>query len=420
MKIAVVGTGIAGLTAAYHLAGSHELTVFEQNAYPGGHSNTLEVADDAGPLAIDTGFIVYNERTYPVFTALLAKLGVATDASEMSFGLACRRCGIEYCGSGPRGWFARPSQFVRPSHVRMLLEILRFNREGTAAIAAASDDPRTLGEYLRDGRFSDAFARHYVLPMGGAIWSSDTTRFETFPAGAFLHFFHNHGLLTVNDHPQWRTIRGGSRSYVAALTRPFADRIRLSTKVRSIRRLGGSVEIATDAHGIETFDRVVVATHSDQALRLLADPSDQERAALGAIRYQPNEAILHTDPRVLPKRKAAHASWNVSVDDCTRRNAPLVMTYLMNRLQRLATRTTYCVTLNGDSSIDPAHILARIAYEHPVYTHEALAAQRELRAWNGARLTHYCGAYLGYGFHEDGARAGLEVAQAIAAERVAA
>lgn len=420
MKIAIVGSGIAGLTAAYHLSRRHEIAVFEKHDYAGGHSNTISVTDGARELGLDTGFIVYNERTYPAFTALLAELGVETHASEMSFGVACRRCAIEYSGSGPRGLFARPSQILRPPHLRMLLEILRFNREGIAATASAGHDPRTLGEYLRDGRFSDTLARHYVLPMGGAIWSADMRTFETFPARYFLGFFHNHGLLTLNDHPQWRTVRGGSRSYVRAITRRFASRIRLSTPVRSIRRHAGFVEIATERGGTEPFDRVVIAAHSDQALRLLADPTDAERAALGAIRYQPNEAILHTDDRVLPRARAAWASWNVSLEDCAARNAPLVMTYLLNRLQRVPSNTRYCVTLNDDSGIAPGRILRRIAYDHPVHTHETLAAQQTIQRLNGERLTHYCGAYLGYGFHEDGVRAGLEVARAIDAERAAA
>lgn len=419
MKIAIVGTGIAGLTAAHRLAPRHDVTVFEKDEVVGGHSNTVVVDDGGRELGLDTGFIVYNERTYPLFTALLAELGVATQPSDMSFGVACRRCGIEYCGSGPRGLFARPRQLARPAHLRMLLEVLRFNREGTETVARGGDDGRTLGEYLRDGRYSETFARHYVLPMGGAIWSSDMTRFESFPAACFLRFFHNHGLLTVNDHPEWRTVCGGSRSYVRAITRGFASRIRTATAVRSIRRSTNAVEVATDG-GTEPFDRVVVATHSDQALRLLADPSDAERAALAAIPYQSNEAILHTDASVLPRSRHAWASWNVALGDCRARSAPLVMTYLLNRLQRIDSPLRYCVTLNDARAIARERILRRIAYQHPLYTHATLAAQAALRTINGERATHYCGAYLGYGFHEDGVRAGTDVAVAIESERAAA
>ena len=420
MRIAIVGTGVSGLTAAHRLAPDHDVTVFEKSDYAGGHSNTIAVLDEGEELGLDTGFIVYNERTYPRFTQLLAELGVATQPSEMSFSASCRRCAVEYSGNGFGGLFARPASLVRASHWRMLLDILRFNREGRAAI----DDPRwsgaTLGEYLREARYSPSFARHYALPMGGAIWSADIETFEDFPLVYFLRFFENHGLLTVNDQPEWRTVVGGSRCYVRAITDRLGDRLRLSTPVRTIRRARGSVEITLEDGSRAAFDRVVVATHANEALRLLADPSEDERRALGAIRYQPNEALLHTDERVMPRSRRAWASWNVDLDDCTARGSALSMTYSLNHLQRLRSKRRFFVTLNDRESIAPESVLRRIAYDHPVYTHETLAAQTALRAMNGTRGTFYGGAYLGYGFHEDGVASALDVVRELSLARAAA
>jgi uncharacterized protein len=420
MKIAIVGSGISGLTAAHHLAREHDVSLFEKEQRPGGHSNTLSVVDDGRELGIDTGFIVYNERTYPSFTRLLAELGVATQPSEMSFSASCRGCDVEYSGSGLRGLFANPRALLRPSHLRMLLEILRFNREGAASLEDRGLEQQTLGEFLRGRAYSQSFIRHYVLAMGGAIWSADLATFEEFPVLYFLRFFHNHGLLTVSDHPEWRTVSGGSRRYVAAITQALGERLRLSTPVRSIRRAPSHVELALEDGSRHAFDRVVVATHSNQALHLLADPSETERRALGAIRYQPNEAVLHTDERLLPRRHAAWASWNVHLVDCGRRGAPLTMTYSLNHLQRLTTKRRYCVTLNDPGRIAPERILERIDYDHPVYTHATLEAQQAIRATNGARGTFYCGAYLGYGFHEDGVRSALDVVRDIDERRAAA
>ena len=420
MKIAIVGTGISGLTAAHRLAVDHDVTVFEKHHYAGGHSNTIAVEENGKELGLDTGFIVYNERTYPNFTRLLAELGVRTQTSEMSFSASCRRCAIEYSGSGLRGLFANPNHLFRPAHYRMLFDILRFNREGPAALDDARLKDVTLGEFLRARRYSDGFARHYILPMGGAIWSADLATFEEFPLLYFLRFFQNHGLLSVNDHPEWRTVSGGSRSYVAAITAGLRDRLRLSTPVRAIRRGPKAVELTLEDGSKLNFDRVVIATHSNQALRLLADPSEAERRSLDAIRYQPNEAVLHTDARMLPQRRRAWASWNVHLHDCTRRGAPLSMTYSLNHLQRLTTATRYCVTLNDHGSIDAGSILRRIDYDHPVYTHATLAAQQTIAALNGERGTFYCGAYLGYGFHEDGVRSALEVVRELGEARAAA
>ncbi len=420
MKIAIVGSGISGLTAAHHLATEHDVSLFEKDHRPGGHSNTISVLDEGQPLELDTGFIVYNERTYPNFTKLLAELGVATQPSEMSFSASCRGCDVEYSGSGLRGLFANPRDFFRPSHHRMLLDILRFNREGAASLEDPDLQTMTIGQYLESREYSQTFIRHYALPMGGAIWSADLATFEEFPVLYFLRFFHNHGLLTVNDHPEWRTVTGGSRRYVEAITRRLDERLRLSTPVRSIRRTPTHVELALEDGSRHAFDRVVLATHANQALRLLADPSDIERRALGAIRYQPNEAMLHTDERLLPRRRAAWASWNVHLVDCGRRGAPLTMTYSLNHLQRVPTKRRYCVTLNDPGRIAPELAIERIDYDHPVYTHATLEAQQAIRASNGVRGTYYCGAYLGYGFHEDGVRSALDAVREIAERRAAA
>ncbi len=412
MRIAIVGSGISALVAAHHLHRRHDVVVLEKDDRIGGHSHTVPVDDDGREIGVDTGFIVYNEQTYPVFTKLLGELGVATQTGEMSFGVQCRRCRLEYSGSGLGGLFAQKSRFLRAGHYRFLLDILRFNRDGRQVL----EDPR-LGErpilgYLQERGYSSAFIHHYVVPMGAAIWSCGTGKFGEFPLLHFLRFFRNHGLLTVADQPVWRTITGGSREYVRALTESFADRIRTRAPVRAIRRRPDGVELVVDGEPMR-FDRVVIGTHADQALALLTDASDEERSALGGMPYQTNEAILHTDERVLPKHRAAWASWNVQLDDCERIEDPLAMTYSMNRLQRIDAKRHYLVTLNDDSRIARDRILQRIVYEHPVYTMRTLDGQARLRALNGERGTYFCGAYLGYGFHEDGARSGLEVALAI-------
>jgi len=420
MRIAIVGTGVAGLTAAYQLHREHELTLFERAAHVGGHANTVVVADGGRELGLDTGFLVYNEVTYPHFTRLLRDLDVPTQSSEMSFSVQCAGCRVEYGLHSLRGLFARPDQIVRPRFHRMVFEILRFNRLGRAWLESPTHQAQTLGEFVAANRLSRDFLRHYITPMVSAIWSASTADAERLPLAFFLRFFANHGLLTATGQPQWRTVTGGSRRYVAALTRPFADRIRTQCGVAAVRRTAAGVEVKPAGGDWLAFDRLILATHSDQALRLLADPDPAEAAALGALRYQRNDAVLHTDPRVLPRNRHAWASWNYHMGDCRELGTAVPVTYLLNRLQRLDTPTQYCVTLNDAGQVDPARVLERIPYEHPVYTTESLAAQDALRERNGTRQTYYCGAYLGSGFHEDGVKAGLEVARALAAQRKAA
>ncbi|MBK9128697.1 MAG: FAD-dependent oxidoreductase [Phycisphaerales bacterium] len=407
MKIAVVGTGISGLVAAHLLHRDHELIVYEAGEHVGGHTNTIEIEEDGQRLAVDTGFIVYNERTYPNFCRLLAQLDVATQPSDMSFSVRDERSGLEYRGDNLNTLFAQRRNLLRPSFYRLLGEILRFYRQSPELLALPGECGGTLGDYLRDRRYSDDFIHRHLVPMGAAIWSADPQQFLAFPAAYFVRFCHNHGMLSVFNRPRWRTITGGSARYVEKLISPFRSRIRLCTPVASVRRAPTHVEIL-DAHGgKERVDRVVLATHSDRALRLLADPTPTELAVLGVMRYQRNDTVLHTDERLLPRSRRAWASWNYHIPAVPRGCATL--TYNMNRLQSLAARRTYCVTLNCTEQVDERHVIRRIEYHHPVYTLESIAAQRRWAEISGVNRTHYCGAYWGYGFHEDGVNSALAV-----------
>jgi predicted NAD/FAD-binding protein len=409
MKIAIVGAGVSGLTAAHLLHQAHDVTVFEAGGHAGGHANTLSVHEGSRALAIDTGFIVYNERTYPLFTRLLASLGVATQSTQMSFSVTCDGCGLSYSGKGIAGLLARPSNIARPAYLRLLADVVRFNRWASTVPLASVDPGATLSDAVTRQGFSDYFSRHYLVPMTSAIWSASSVEAERFPLAPFLAFFRNHGLLQVRNQPPWRTIIGGSREYVKALIAPFGERIRLHAAVGRIRREAMGVDVQWSG-GRGTFDRVVVATHSDQALAMLDAPAPAERAALEAIPYAANEAILHTDAGVLPPRRAAWAAWNYHLPACQGSSEPLRMTYYMNALQRLDSTQTYCVTLNSSKGIDPARILARIPYHHPVYAVSGIEARRRLREVSGHGGVHYCGAYLGNGFHEDGVRSAHEAA----------
>ncbi len=414
-RVAVVGTGISGMVAARLLAREHEVTVFEAASWIGGHTNTIDVVEDGRTVPVDTGFIVYNERTYPNFVKLLGEIGVATRASSMSFSVRCEKTGLEWASTSFDALFAQRTNLLRPRFLNMLREILRFNRESRALLDMPGDP--SLAEYLEWKGFSRNFVENYIVPLGASIWSAAPGRFEDFPAKFFVRFFENHGMNTIWDQPEWRTIAGGSRSYVEPLVRPFKDRIRLECPVSSIRRHDDHVEIDSRA-GLESFDEVVIATHSDQALELLADPTDAERAVLSAIPYQPNEAVLHTDTSLLPRARRAWSSWNYHVlRDGTGRVA---VTYDMNILQGLETRETYCVTLNRSDVIDPRKVLKKITYHHPAYSRASIAAQaRHAEISNHERRTHFCGAYWGFGFHEDGVKSALAVAAAFGRQLVA-
>lgn len=404
MKIAIIGSGIAGNVAAHHLHREHDITVFEAGDHAGGHTHTHDIALGGRSYAVDTGFIVFNDRTYPNFIQLLEDLGVASQESSMSFSVRDEASGLEYNGTSLDTLFAQRRNLLRPSFLGMVRDILRFNREAPALLDAP-DDTLTLRRFLAEENYGRRFVDHYLVPMGAAIWSTDPQRMLGFPARYFVRFLHNHGMLSVNDRPVWRTVKGGSREYVRRLTAPFASRIRLRTPVRGLRRFPGHVVVETD-RGAERFDAAFLACHSDQALALLRDPTRTEREVLGAIRYQENEAVLHTDTRLLPRVRRAWAAWNYHVPPVSMDRVAL--TYNMNILQRLDARETLCVTLNRSDAIDPARILKRIVYHHPLYTPEAVAAQARQRELNGALRTYYCGAYWRFGFHEDGVVSALE------------
>ena len=399
MKVAVVGTGISGNVAAYHLNKKHDVTVYEAGAYVGGHTNTVDVETAAGPLPIDTGFIVFNDRTYPNFISLLDELGVASHDSEMSFSVRSNRPALEYNGSNLNGLFAQRRNLVRPSFHRMIRDILRFNREAPLLLSE-QDTEITLGDYLRRENYSREFVRHYLVPMGAAIWSAEPEMMEQMPAHFFIRFFHNHGLLSLDDRPQWRVITGGSREYVKKLVAGHRERIRLNCPVESITRLPEGVIIHAYGMPAETYDAVFIACHSDQALLMLDDPSENERQVLGAIRYQYNHAVLHTDSSLMPRRPRAWASWNYHLPDDARDQVTL--TYDMNRLQSLTCDDQYFVTLNSNRDIDAGSVIREVGYDHPVFTAEAVAAQQRKGEIDGANRTYYCGAYWRYGFHEDG------------------
>lgn len=410
MKIAIVGTGIAGLTAARKLHADHDLTLFEAASHVGGHTHTVDVELEGRQWAIDTGFIVFNDWTYPNFIALLDEIGVASQPSNMGFSVHCARTGLEYCGSSLDQLFVQRRNLVSPGFLGMIRDILRFNREARSLLAGG-DDRLELGEYLAREGYSRRFIEHYVVPMGAAIWSADPATQLRFPARHFVEFFANHGLLSVNDRPQWRVIKGGSRNYVGPLTAPFADRIRLSTAVAQVRRDESGVELVlSDGHRAR-FDAVVLACHSDQALALLQAPTATEREVLGAIPYQRNLAVLHTDERVLPRRRKAWAAWNYHIPAAAR--SAVAVTYHMNILQGLPARTQFLVTLNPTMDIDPARVVRCIEYQHPVFTPEGMAAQRRHAELLGRNRSFYCGAWWGYGFHEDGVKSGLAAAAAV-------
>lgn len=408
MKIAIIGSGISGLVAARLLVADHDIHVFEANSYAGGHTNTVSFTAFGRQYAADTGFMVCNDRTYPNFLALLRMLEVPTRYSDMSFSVRCDKSGMEYQGSSLNGLFAQRRNLFRPAFYRMLLDVLRFNRQ-SLELLQGNDNELELGQYLERNRYGREFIEHYLVPMGAAIWSAPPERFRQFPARFIVNFFNNHGLLTVRGHPRWKTVQGGAARYVQAITRPFADRIRLNCRVVAVRRYPEHVSVAWDRGGTEEFDAVVLAAHSDESLAMLADASEAERDILGAIAYQRNETVLHTDVRQLPRRRRAWASWNYRIP--CEDGQPVVLTYNLNRLQGHVSPDPICVTLNGTPGLDKTKILREIEYHHPIYSREALAAQRRFHEINGKNRTYFCGAYWGHGFHEDGVNSALAIGQ---------
>ena len=410
MRTAIIGAGVSGLVAARELdRAGDEITVFEAGALPGGHSNTVEVETPGGQFAVDTGFIVFNDRNYPNFSRLLSELGVATQPSTMSFSVSDGRGEFEWAAT-PLGLFANLGHIVDPSFHRMLLDLRRFFREARELIGTNGSGP-SLREFCEERGYSEYFVERLIVPQVSAVWSADPDQLWGFPASFIAEFFANHGSLQLLGRPRWHTVTGGSRRYVDALTAPFASRIRTSTPVGSVTRDADGVEVAWEGGG-ERFDRVVFACHSDQALLMLADPSEAEAEVLGSIAYQENETVLHTDRRLLPRRRAAWASWNYHLADQSAGRT--TVTYHMNRLQSLDADREFLVTLNRSADIDPARVLRRFTYSHPVYTREAVAAQGRWDEVSRGR-THYCGAYWRWGFHEDGVWSALRACGAMGA-----
>jgi predicted NAD/FAD-binding protein len=390
----------------------HELVLFEAGDEPGGHANTVRVETDAGGYDVDTGFIVFNDRNYPNFERLLDELAVPTQPSQMSFGVS-DGADFEYSATSPNGLFASRANLIKPSFHRMVADLARFNREAVELLAG--DEDPTLREWLAERRYSDAFVERLIVPQASAVWSADPDQMWSFPARFLVEFFDNHGMLGFRGRPHWRTVTGGSRRYVQALTRPWQESLRLSTAVTEVSRHSNHVVVSARGCEPESFDAVVMATHSDQALALLADPSERERELLGAIPYQRNEAVLHTDRSLLPRRRRAWASWNYHLDGGE--HGACAVTYHMNRLQSLRADREFCVTLNRSAAIDPRQIIHTIGYSHPVYTRAGVAARSRHHEISGHNLTHYCGAYWGCGFHEDGVNSALRVAREIGARR---
>lgn len=418
MRIAIVGAGVSGLVAAHLLHREQEIVVYEAAGYAGGHTNTIRVDTEHETHHLDTGFIVMNDRNYPNFTRLLSHLGVATQPTLMSFSVKGEEEDFEYAGT-PRGLFCQPRNLVSPSFQRMILDLLRFNRNLRAVLTheqpcgVGAQDELSLGEFLSRGRFSRAFIERLIVPQVSAVWSAGPRTIHCIPVRFLAEFFSNHGMLGFCDRPRWSTVVGGSARYVDALTAPFRESIRLNAPVRSIRRGPSHVEVAahgSGGRGTEIFDQVVIATHSDQALAMLEDPSPREVELLSAIPYQRNEAVLHTDRTLLPRRRAARAAWNFHL---LREPKPLsTVTYYMNHLQRLHAEEDFCVTLNRGEAIAPEKIIRKIDYSHPVYTPAGVAAQAQRGSISGLHLrTHYCGAYWGWGFHEDGVQSALDACE---------
>jgi predicted NAD/FAD-binding protein len=407
MKIAIVGAGISGLATAHLLHREHEITVFEAGALAGGHANTVRVDTEDATHHVDTGFIVFNDRNYPNFELLLGSLGVAAQPSDMSFGVSDGG-DFEYNGSSPNGLFAKRAHLVTPWFHRMIADLVRFNRNARALLAAGGEGP-SLGHWLDEGGYSKAFIERLIVPQASAVWSADPRQLWTFPARFLVDFFANHGMLGFAKRPQWQTVTGGSRAYVDAVTRPWADRLRLETPITAIARHDDHVLVTPHGGEAERFDEVVLATHSDQALSMLADASDREHEILGAIPYQRNEAVLHTDRALLPRRRRAWASWNYHL--LPEPTGMTTVTYHMNRLQALDADREFCVTLNRSDAIDPAKILRTISYAHPVFTSDGALAQARHEEISGRNRTHYCGAYWRWGFHEDGVVSALRVAE---------
>ncbi len=410
MRVAIIGAGVSGLTAARILHTRHDITVFEAAQRVGGHAHTAFVDEGSRQIAVDTGFIVFNEPNYPYLCRLFDLLGIQHDASDMSFSVHCERTGTEYNGSSLNTLFAQRRNLVRRRFWSMLSDIARFHRQAMRFVQDGGDDRTTVSAYVRKMKFGNEFVRFYLLPLGASLWSCNARRFEAFPIRFVIEFLRNHSMLQMNGRPQWRTVRQGSWRYVQALIKPFTEHIRVGTPVRSVRRQRHGVEVVTQAGGAETFDEVIMATHADQCLRLVENAEPDERDLLRHFPYQKNEAVLHTDTHLLPRRTRTWGSWNYRIPKCEKGH--VTVTYNMNRLQNIESEHTYCVSLNQTSRIPTEKILGRFQYEHPLFVPGRLSAQSHHEEFVRRRGISYCGAYWGFGFHEDGVRSAVRVGDA--------
>lgn len=415
MKIAIIGSGISGLTSAYLLNKQHDITLFESADRIGGHTATIDIDENGKKRAVDTGFIVFNDWTYPNFIRLINEIGVTSKATDMSFSVSCQNTGLEYGGNSLNTLFAQRRNLFNIPYLGMLKDILRFNKEAIQDLESGQlAEDLTLAQYLAEKGYGKRFASHYLIPMGSAIWSSTLDEMMKFPLVFFVRFFKNHGLLSVNDRPQWRVIEGGSSAYLKPLTASFMDKIRLSTKIKQVSRSAAGASIELENGDLEHFDQVIFACHSNQALALLADPSQAETDILSSIPYRDNEVVLHTDTKLLPKAKLAWSSWNYHLgEDQTK---PATLSYNMNILQHFECDTTYVVTLNESDKIDPTKVLRKFNYSHPVFTLKGMQAQQNWQEINGVKSTWFCGAYWRNGFHEDGCWSGIRVAKSLGAQ----
>ncbi len=411
--VAVVGGGIAGILSAYILSKKYAVTLFERNAYVGGHTNTVVVDDEGKELPVDTGFIVLNDRTYPVLHKFLDEIGVSVRFADMSFGFHCERTGLQYSGRGFSGLFAEKKNLFSPSFLKMLFELKSFNAMAAKELHEDLIPEETFADYLERKQISAFLRENYLYPMGAAIWSSPDQGIADFPAKTFLRFFWNHGLLTLSDRPKWQTVVGGSFAYVKRFLEIFPGDVFRENPVKTVLRKEGKAELVFGDGETKTFDRVVIATHADEALKLLGDPRNEEKELLSPWSYQLNRTVLHTDRSVLPPKKGAWASWNYVRERAASGVDPVSVTYHMNRLQGFSSRKEYCVTLNRRSPIKESEIIREIDYMHPVFSFEAVKTQEKLRQLNGMSETYFAGSYFGFGFHEDAAKSAVAVAESL-------
>ena len=410
--IAIIGTGVSGLGCAHFLQHRYRLTLYEKGEHVGGHAHTLRIDDERGPVSIDTGFMTYNEVTYPNLTRLFDELGVASRASSMSFSVQHLPSELEFCGSSLNHLFAQRRNLLRPRFYQMLLQIHRFNRDAAQAIESPRHQVQSLGEYVHERNYGEQFLNYYLLPMSCAVWSTPPDRMLQFPATTLLRFFYNHGFLGLHTQHPWRTVLGGARAYVDKLIAPFRDRIFLKRAAVAVRRDGKRVRVTDESGHTALYDHVILACHADQALQMLGDADGAEQAVLGQFRYQPNTALLHTDTQVMPRTNRCWSSWNYRVDcDHDGRVAPSTI-YWINRLQGIATQRNYFVSINGEETLQPRSVLKRIHYEHPLFNDGAIRAQRQLPRLNERRSGVYlCGSYFRYGFHEDAFSSALQLSR---------